>query len=136
MDKKYYEKMLLIMVPLSIVILLFCLLVNPIIRVWIGEGIVASKMLIFLLALYTIVNIWSNIFAYLLNGINKVNGQLITVGLGALLNIPLSIFFARDLGLGSIGIVLGTIVCLIPFAIIGPILSYSELKKAQGLLNN
>ncbi|MGK0701211.1 hypothetical protein ACR3I8_17565 [Priestia flexa] len=68
-------------------------------------------------------------FAYFLNGINKINGQLITVGLGAIFNIPLSIYFAKHLGFGAIGVVMATIICLLPFAIVGPIISKIEIKK-------
>ncbi|SUV02254.1 Polysaccharide biosynthesis protein [Priestia megaterium] len=127
--KKVVKKILLIMIPLIVCILIFSNFVNLILRIWIGKGIAAPTALIFCVAVYIGVSIWSNFFAYFLNGINKINGQLITVGLGAILNIPLSIYFAKHLDFGAIGVVMATILCLLPFAIAGPIISKKEIKK-------
>lgn len=46
---------------------------------------------------------------------------MFTMVFAAMVNIPLSILFADTLGMGLIGIILGTIVSLIPNAILAPI---------------
>ncbi|MFD4705095.1 oligosaccharide flippase family protein [Gottfriedia sp. NPDC058432] len=129
--RKTMNKILLMLIPFVIGVIIFSFFVNPILRIWIGNGIIASNLLIFVIAIYIIINVWSNIFAYLLNGINKVNGQLIAVGIGAILNIPFSIYFAKDLGFGTVGVVLGTILCLAPFALVGPIISFKKMKELE-----
>ncbi|MBE2943852.1 hypothetical protein HPK10_11505 [Anoxybacillus flavithermus] len=129
--KKTMKKNLFLMIPLIIGVITFTFLVNPLLRIWIGEEIIASKALIWVVAVYTIITVWSNIFAYLLNGINEINGQLLTVGLGAIVNIPLSIYISKNLGYGTVGVVIGTILCLVPFAIFGPIKSYLVIKNVN-----
>ncbi|MCM2535833.1 MATE family efflux transporter [Neobacillus pocheonensis] len=129
--KKIMRKILLMVIPLVSGVIVFTFLVNPILKIWIGNGIIAPKILICTIALYIIINIWSNIFAYFLNGVNKINGQLLTVGIGAVVNIPLSLFFSKTVGLGTVGVVLGTILSLLPFSILGPINTYLVIKRAS-----
>lgn len=127
--KKVMKKMLLIAGPFIISVIVFSFLVNPILKIWISDKVSAPGILVLMIAIYIVISIWSNFFAYFLNGINKINGQLITVGLGAVVNIPLSIYLAKGLQLGTTGVVLATIIALMPFAILGPLMSYFEIKK-------
>ncbi|WP_316569293.1 oligosaccharide flippase family protein [Neobacillus sp. YIM B06451] len=127
--KTTLSKNIIIFFPFGVGILLFSLSINSILKFWLGGDVVASEELIWMLAIYTIISIWCNIFAYFLNGINKITGQLITVGAGAITNIPLSIYLGQYLNLGSPGVILGTIICLLPFAILGPIESYLHIKR-------
>ncbi|WP_026692801.1 MATE family efflux transporter [Peribacillus kribbensis] len=127
--RKIINKILLLVIPLVIGVTLFSFLVNPVLKIWVGNSISASKTLIFIVALYVVINIWSNIFAYFLNGVNKINGQLLTVGIGAIANIPMSILLGQHLG--SVGVVLATVICLIPFSVLGPISTYKVINAAN-----
>lgn len=127
--KKVMRKIMSFIIPLIVGIILMSFMINPLLDFWMGDSFYASPFIIFAIATYVFVNIWSNIFAYFLNGINKVNGQLLTVGIGAIVNIPLSIFLSKNLGLGTVGIVLGTILSLIPFSILGPINTFTIIKS-------
>lgn len=129
--RKIMRKILLMIIPLVVGVFIFIFMVNPILKIWIGNGVSASQTLIITIACYVVINIWSNIFAYFLNGVNKINGQLFTVGLGAIINIPLSFYLSKNLGLGTEGVVLSTILCLFPFSILGPINTYLVIKKAK-----
>ena len=51
--------------------------------------------------------------------------------IGAVVNIPLSIYFIRDLNMGSSGAILGTNICMLPLAIIMPIQAYFIIKKMK-----
>jgi len=62
-----------------------------------------------------------NVFNLVLNGTGKIRLQTIGIIVAAILNIPLSIFFVKVMGMGLNGIILGTIVSLIPNAIFSPI---------------
>lgn len=62
-----------------------------------------------------------NVFNLVLNGTGKIRLQTIGVIAAAILNIPLSIFFVEVMDMGLNGIILGTIVSLIPNAIFSPI---------------
>jgi len=62
-----------------------------------------------------------NVFNLVLNGTSKIRLQTIGIISAAILNIPLSIFFSQTLEMGLNGVILGTIVSLIPNAILSPI---------------
>ena len=127
---KVMKRITYMLIPLFSGVFLFTFTINPILKIWIGDEIVASKSWILIIEIYIVINIWSNVFAYFLNGVNAINGQLFTVGLGAIINIPLSLYLSKTLNLGTIGVVLSTILCLIPFAVLGPINTYLLISKA------
>ncbi|MCF8245309.1 MAG: oligosaccharide flippase family protein [Saprospiraceae bacterium] len=64
---------------------------------------------------------WVNMFNLVLNGTGKIRLQMYGWIFAGLMNIPISIFFANTLGMGSVGIVLGTVVSLVPTAILSPL---------------
>lgn len=97
-------------------------LIGPsIVDLWIGNEVVVHNMLYYLFAVFIAFSVWSNVFAYFINAINKLKVQLYTSMIAAIINIPLSIFFVKILEYGINGIILATIISLSIFAIIGPI---------------
>ncbi|HIP13418.1 MAG TPA: hypothetical protein EYG73_11965 [Arcobacter sp.] len=89
-------------------------------RLTISNYIYMSVMILFF--------IWYTIFAYFTNGIGKTNIQLVSSVLGAVINIPLSIYFVKYIDMGLNGILLATIISLSIFGILGPIQAINELK--------
>ena len=79
---------------------------------WLGQELTFPPMLFELMGVYTVVAVWNNVYAYFLNGIGDIDLQLWLAIAAGVLNVPLSICFARSLGLGSAGVILGTIVSL------------------------
>lgn len=54
----------------------------------------------------------------------------------SIINIPLSVYFARNLGMGISGVILATIVCLLVGSILHPLQYYRIIKgKATGIWN-
>lgn len=100
-----------------------------IINVWIGKEVVANFTLYIMFSLFIVVSVWSNVFAYFVNSINKLSVQLYTAMAAALTNIPLSIFLVKYTDLGTTGIVLSTVISLSFFAILGPVQVYKLLKR-------
>lgn len=86
------------------------------------------------LVFFTIVH---SILSYFTNGIGKTNVQLVTSLTGAVLNIPLSIYFVNYLNLGINGVMLATIICLAFFCLVGPFQVVKEIKslKVESLNN-
>ena len=86
--------------------------------------------------IFVIIANWNNIFAYFINGVGKVRLQLYYSMIIALLNIPLSIFLAKYMGLGVTGIMVSTNICLI-FASIWTPIQYKKLISgtAKGIWN-
>ena len=73
------------------------------------------------MCIYSIVMCWCGIFATILNGMGKVQFQVYYTTVLMILNIPLSIFLAKYLNLGIIGIPIATIICM---AIGGILITY------------
>lgn len=95
----------------ALISLLLPLGANEVYRFWLSKDNFAPISLSLCLWVYVIVGNFSAIFANALNGFGKVKIQMISaVGL-ALLNIPLSVVLARQMGL--IGVPLATIICML-----------------------
>jgi O-antigen/teichoic acid export membrane protein len=91
-----------------------------ILRIWISEDFKVDANLNFYMALFAVLAIWNNLFSTLLSGLSFVRlGTFVTI-FTALINIPLSIFFLKNLDMGVSGVVLATIICLTITAIISP----------------
>ncbi len=104
---------------LVLVVMLF--LAKYFYKIWVGEEVVITFQLSAITALFVGIYIWYSIFIYFINGTGKIQLQLyVSVGV-AVLNIPVSIFFASTLGLGTAGVILGSCVTYLPGAIIAPI---------------
>ena len=127
--KKVLKKMIFLMIPLIIGVITMVVLAQQIIFFWMGNRVEVPLSLIILMGIFIIISVWSNIFAYLLNGINDINLQLGTAIVAGLVNVPLSIYFAKYLNLGSNGVILGTIISLSIFAVLGPVHIYLIFKK-------
>lgn len=123
----------LVMVVVSIIMLVIAPFFY---KAWIGDRLIIPFILSLLMCIYVIAINWGSIFVIFLNGVGKVRLQLY-VGIAAgILNIPLSILFAKTFNLGSAGVILATTVCLS----FGPILAPIQYKKvinntAKGIWN-
>jgi Na+-driven multidrug efflux pump len=114
---------------LSVFIVLFMALgASYIISVWTSGQIIVKPLMIWIFALYTLISIWNNIYAFFLNGISKIKIQIITSIAAATLHIPIAIFLVRYIKMGSEGVVLSMAISLSFFAIMGPIQSFKLLK--------
>lgn len=102
-----------------------------VITLWIGSDFNVDTMLINMMALFIIVSTWNNVFAFFLNAINEVKIQMYTSVLALIINIPLSIFIVRYFDTGVSGIIIGTVISLLFFAIAGPIQTFSLLKREK-----
>ena len=98
---------------------------------WLGDKLQIPFMLTVMVALSIVLTTWVNMFNLVLNGTGKIRMQMLTWLGASLLNIPVSIFFATTLGMGTIGIVLGTVVCLLPLAVLAPIQVYMILNQKE-----
>lgn len=127
--KSILRKLLLLMIPIIFIIVIMAILNRPVIQLWVGIEIQWS--LLVLMAVFTIIGIWNNIFAYFLNGISEIKIQIITSILAGIINIPLSIILAKYFGLNSAGVIFATIISLSFFAVLGPIQTYIILKRNE-----
>lgn len=109
---------------------LLLVLVSPwLIQHWMTRAQVGSMGLYLSFALLATLSTWSNIFAYFLNGIGDTKVQLRTSLLALASHFPCCILFTKVLGLGLVGINLGTLVSLSFFAVAGPVYVWRLLRK-------
>ncbi|SMC09500.1 lipopolysaccharide biosynthesis protein [Nitratiruptor tergarcus] len=104
---------------------------EQLISIWIGDQIQISKSLVMMMTIYVVIVAWNNNYAFFLNAINAIKVQFYTLLIGAILNIPLSIFFVKNFHMGNAGVVLATILSLSFFAIAGPIQARVILSKVK-----
>lgn len=116
--------------------LILALLANSIMALWFRKEFLLPSSLIILMGIYVVVSVWSQIYSYFLNGIGKINIQVYLSVSAAVINIPISVYFAKHLGIGSAGVILGTIVSLSLFAIAGPIQTYWHLSDIKRINAN
>lgn len=100
-------------------------------HLWLQDKIQIPFMLSVAVALSVSITNWVNMFNIVINGTGKIWLQMVTWVSAAILNIPVSIFMATYLNLGTIGIVMGTVLCLLPLAVISPIQVNKLLKKTD-----
>ena len=112
------------------------LLFYPILEFWVGDNIdvpisLAVQSVIFIILL----NI-NSVYTYFLNGVSKINIQILTQIITIIINIPLSIFFAKTLALGMSGVLLATNCSLLMYVIIRKI-QYEKIinNRAYGIWN-
>ncbi len=121
----------LIMIPLSVGAIVCAIFFKNLIQLWLGKDIDIPTYLPFGMALFIIISTWNSIYAFFLNGISRVKEQLVTAIIAMAINIPLCFYFAKNLNLGSLGIILATVASLSIFALVGPLVTYSILNKHE-----
>jgi O-antigen/teichoic acid export membrane protein len=117
-------------------ILLMLLASSFVYRLWLGGIIHVPFLLSCVMAIFILVYSWNSVFNLFINGTGKVMLQVILSVLAAAVNIPLSIFFSKNLGMGNTGVMTATIVCLLPLLISTP-LQYRKIMAgtATGIWN-
>lgn len=106
----------------------FVLIFENVVRIWTGDPGLYNKSLTFAVAIMISLRIWNGNFSTLLNGLSLTKVQMYTAIVATILNIPLSIYFVNNLGLGLAGVAYGSAVSLGIFSIIGPFYSYVFLS--------
>ena len=74
--KKILHKMVCLLIPIFLGVLILIWQIDFIIKLWIGESISIPKYLPECMGLYVFLNCWNNTWSVFVNGIGKVNIQL------------------------------------------------------------
>jgi O-antigen/teichoic acid export membrane protein len=103
-------------------------------RFWVGEKIHIPFLLSVSMGAWVLIATWTTIFGNFLSGVGKIRLSLYHSFVMIIVNIPLSIFLARFLGLGSTGVIIGTCLCVLPQVFLHPI-QYKKIidKRASGI---
>jgi O-antigen/teichoic acid export membrane protein len=117
-------------------IIIMLLFSNNAYQLWIGDRLAIPFNLSIVMALWVIVSTSTMIFANFLAGVNKIQLSLYHAIFVSIINIPLSIYFAKNLAMGSTGVILATLIGIIPRAIFQPIQYWKIVNgKAKGIWN-
>ena len=103
---------------------------------WIGDKVIIPITITIFMGIFILISTWDNIFVYFINGTGKIRFQLYSSIVVAVINIPLSIFLAKNMNLGAAGVIMATCICLFPGVILAPY-QYKKLlnKTAKGIWN-
>lgn len=126
------KKIQKIIVLLAISIFIIAFFTPKILFIWVGD-INCDYSFIFLMAIYTILSLWNNMYAAFINATGCLRFSLYGVYILILINIPLSILLTYIYGLN--GTVLATILTMISSAILSPI-QYNLIMKKDKLEKN
>ena len=101
---------------------------------WVGKDIEISYILSGLWMSLFIIQMFNSIFFHIINGSGKIKLQMIVYSIGMIVNIPLSIIFAKTFNLGTSGVILATVICQLFHTIYLPV-QYRKIvnKKDTGI---
>jgi O-antigen/teichoic acid export membrane protein len=113
---------LVMSVPASVVLALFA---RPLIRLWVGEAVDPSLLLLIGLAAWTVVASFSSVLAMFLNGADLVGVQAVLAGVMAIANVVLSVVLTRAIGVS--GVIWGSLIAQVVFVFLPLALLSSRL---------
>jgi len=126
-----YKKLNLLFLVAILGVTIAIFIAPLLIKIWIGKELVLPKYLILFWGIFIINRIWGDIYCIFTNATNKIKLQMWLLILGAVINIPLSIYLLKYLNLGSSGVILATNISLLPISIIIPIQVYRIIKNMK-----
>ena len=108
--KKVVKKLLFIwlgLLGMSAIMLIFS---SSFYKLWIGTKVTIPFSLSLWMAVFFVLQSLNTIFVHFINGVGKLRIQLLTGIYAVFLNIPVSIYLAKNLNLGSKGVIIATII--------------------------
>ena len=134
--KDIIKKQKRILIVIVIFVIIMIAVSNYAFKIWVGEKIIIDFLLSIGWCLFVILYSYSAIYIYFLNGVGKIKLQMINASISVIINIPLSIFLAKYVGLGSAGVILATAISFLIYLICTKI-QYEKIinNRAVGIWN-
>lgn len=112
---KCIRNLLFVLMLFSLAVVVVSMLLNQIVYVWIGDSATHYGFdIVIIFALYCVFDCLQSIFSYFNYGIGNTK-MIMWLGIAsALVNLPLSLLFAKYMNMGIAGIKLGTLTSLLP----------------------
>lgn len=133
--RKTLKRTIIISFFLIVVMAIVAYNFDVILQLWVKTDMHYDASLVFCIFLVVSLRIWNGNFSTLLNGIGKTLVQKRSGIISALVNVPLSIFLMRDMGMGPEGVALGTAFSLSLFAILGPVFTWKFINEELSVEN-
>lgn len=134
--KNIIRKIIYLWLALVAAVAVMLLISSCFYKIWIGDMVDVPFKLSLGMALFAVVRTWNSPFSSFANGVSKINLQFYITILIGIVNIPLSIIFAKYFHMGVVGVILATVVCLAVPAVLMPI-QYLKIinNTATGIWN-
>lgn len=122
---------------ITVVVVLVMLWVAPsVYALWVGDRIVVSSQLSLVFAIWVTLSAGLTIFSNFLSGVGKIRLSVYHGIFVAVVNIPLSVFLAGPMGLGSTGVILASLLGMLPRLVMQPLQYWLIISgKARGIWN-
>jgi O-antigen/teichoic acid export membrane protein len=135
--KNKIKLMQIMWLVLLIIVLVLIFISNDFFRFWLGTGIKIPFILTFTMGIYWLIIGWGTIYTPFINGIGKVNMQLIQSAFGVILTLTVSPILIQKFHLGAVGFVIANLIAL-SFSAIIVSLQYHKIinLKAKGIWNS
>jgi O-antigen/teichoic acid export membrane protein len=127
--KKTFKNIFSVLLLITLALVTTVFIAGPVINIWSGKNQNISMFLTIVTAIYAFIHIWCLIFQYFLNSVSELNIQVLSFLFAGISNIPISIILVSRFNLGSAGVIIGTIISLLPFSILGPISTIKRIKQ-------
>jgi len=132
--KKSIKKLIKFWGIILSILLIMLLLSDQIYQIWLGNKVTIPFILSLSWAIFIGVQVLGSLFTQFINGIGKMKLSLYTATANMLINIPLSIFFAKYLNFGVVGVLCATFISVF-FTTILRIIQFNKIinNKATGI---
>jgi O-antigen/teichoic acid export membrane protein len=107
--KRAVSKLVKIWALLAVALLVMLIFSEKVYYLWLGDKVTIPFVLSAAWAFFIALQSLNTIFIQIINGTGKIKLQMILGTIGAVLNIPLSILFAKYFGWGVTGVIGATI---------------------------
>jgi O-antigen/teichoic acid export membrane protein len=115
------------LIPLLLIIMY--LLSDYFYFIWVGDNVRVPKIMSILMASFVLLSTFNAIFTQFLNGVGKIQLQMYSALFSIVINIPLSIYFAKYTSLGVSGVILATCISLLVYVVLRPIQYWKIINK-------
>ena len=119
--RRITKKLMALWLLIAFGIIAMLLFANTFYKIWIGDSIKIPFILSASMALWVLISSWTSLFGNFLSGVGIIRLSLYHSFAMIIINIPLSIFLAKYLSLGSTGVIIGTCICVLPQVFLHPI---------------
>ena len=132
--KRITKKLSMLWVLLVFIVIGMLLFAEIFYHMWIGNKVKIPFLLSASMGCWVLISTWTSIFGNFLSGVGKIRLSLYHSVAMIIINIPLSIFLAKYLNLGSAGVIIGTCLCVLPQFFLHPI-QYKKIitNTAKGI---
>ncbi len=105
------------------------LLFEPLAAVWLGRRLEYGRTLIIIVGIYMIIQMFANNYASFLCGVGEIRVSAVLSIIEAALNIPLSVFFAKTLGMRLSGIIFGSFCVMFISFLVLPVIACRWIRS-------